>query len=226
VTIMLSPESTKQYEDKILTRAGVPARYFTHTFENFAARPKTEKAIEVAKEWAALENLKDRGFVLLGEPGTGKTHLAVAALRERARKFAAIRQQDANADVYIDPSSLEERKYRFINAPILLDELRQGMKWTESKAQDLYEYCLGTASVVILDDFGKEKATDWATERLYVLIESRYQNLLPTVVTSNRTLDELDDLGYGAAVSRLQETCRIVRVEASDYRPEKGAKSR
>jgi DNA replication protein DnaC len=80
--------------------------------------------------------------------------------------------------------------------------------------------------VVVLDDFGKEKATDWVTERLYVLIESRYQNMKSTIVTSNRTLDELDDLGYGAAVSRLQETGRVVRVDAKDYRPEMGAKHR
>jgi DNA replication protein DnaC len=58
---------------------------------------------------------------------------------------------------------------------------------------------------------------------LYVLIESRYQNLKSTIVTSNRTLDELDDLGYGAAVSRLQETGRVVRIEALDQRPRIGS---
>lgn len=226
MTIMLSPEPVLQYEDEVMRRSLVPPRYFNHTFENFSARTKTETAFSVAKEWSELKDVKDRGFVLLGEPGNGKTHLAVAALRARAGIIAKIRDRDTQSGTYRDPKIMEERKYRFLNVPILLDSLRAGIKFDESIGQQLYEYCLNTASVVILDDFGKEKATDWATERLYVLIESRYQNLLSTIVTSNRTLDELDDLGYGAAVSRLQETCRIVRIDATDYRPEKGKESR
>jgi DNA replication protein DnaC len=73
-----------------------------------------------------------------------------------------------------------------------------------------------------LDDFGKERATDWATERLYVLVESRYSAMLPTLVTSNRTLDELNDLGYGATVSRLTEMGDVVKVGGSDLRPKLG----
>jgi len=225
VTTMLSLDS-KQYEEKMLGIAGVPPRYLTHSFSNFAVSDATEKALSVATEWAALKDPKDRGFMLLGHPGVGKTHLAVAALREIAHLWSADRVQRSDSDVYLPPSSMLERQMRFLNVPILLDGLREGMKYTESPAQELYKYCLSTASVVVLDDFGKEKATDWATERLYVLIESRYQNLKSTIVTTNRTLDELDDLGYGAAVSRLQETCRVVRVDAKDYRPQLGAKNR
>jgi DNA replication protein DnaC len=119
-----------------------------------------------------------------------------------------------------------EQNMRFINVPIFMDQLRDSIKYSESKAQDLWSFALERASVVVLDDFGKEKATDWVTERLYVLIESRYQNMKSTIVTSNLTLDQLDDLGYGASVSRLQETGRVVRLDAKDQRPEIGARSR
>jgi DNA replication protein DnaC len=108
---------------------------------------------------------------------------------------------------------------RYLNVPIFLDRIRASFKFTESAAQDLFEYSCTKASLVILDDFGKEKATDWATERLYVLVESRYQNMLPVLVTSNRTLDELDALGYGATVSRLQQMCRTIKLETKDHRP-------
>lgn len=221
----LSPEK-KLYSDKMLGLAGVPPRYLSHSFANFSASGATLKALEVAREWAELKTPKDRGFMLLGEPGVGKTHLAVAALRELAGLWSEERNKEADPDVYVDLSAAVERKMRFVNAPILLDGLRESIKVSDHPAHDLYKYCLKTASVVVIDDFGKEKATDWASERLYVLIESRYQNLLSTIVTTNRTLDELDDLGYGAAVSRLQETCRVVRVDAKDYRPQLGAKNR
>jgi DNA replication protein DnaC len=221
----LSPD-TELFETGILTKSGVPPRYLPHTFANFKQTDKTAKAFEVATQWAALKEPKDRGFALIGAPGVGKTHLAVAAMREVARLWGVQRQEEGAIELYHDPKTMVEQNMRFINVPIFMDQLRQSIKFSESKASDLWDFAIGRASVVVLDDFGKEKATDWVTERLYVLIESRYQNMKSTIVTSNRTLDELDDLGYGAAVSRLQETGRVVRVDAKDYRPEMGAKHR
>ena len=218
--------SSESYESRILTKSGVPPRYMQHSFASFTVSDKTAKAFEVATQWAALTDPKDRGFALIGLPGVGKTHLAVAALREVARLWGITRAADGDSDIYQDPKSMVELNMRFINVPIFMDKLRESMKMSESKAQDLWDFALERASVVVLDDFGKEKITDWVTERLYVLIESRYQNLKSTIVTSNRTLDELDDLGYGAAVSRLQETGRVVRVDALDQRPKIGAAAR
>lgn len=217
---------TEFFETGILTKSGVPPRYLPHTFANFNKTDKTAKAFEVATQWAALKDPKDRGFALIGAPGVGKTHLAVAALREVARLWGIQRLEEQGVELYRDPKEMIEQNMRFINVPIFMDQLRQSIKFSESKANDLWDFAIGRASVVVLDDFGKEKATDWVTERLYVLIESRYQTMKSTIVTSNRTLDELDDLGYGAAVSRLQETGRVVRVDAKDYRPELGAKHR
>ena len=214
------------YESGILTKSGVPPRYFPHSFDNFSVTDKTAKAYEVATEWAALQDPKDRGFALLGAPGVGKTHLAVAAMRQIALLWGLQRLSETGAEIYRDPKTMFEQNMRFINVPIFMDQLRESIKYSESKARDLWSFALERASVVVLDDFGKEKATDWVTERLYVLIESRYQNMKSTIVTSNLTLDQLDDLGYGASVSRLQETGRVVRLDAKDQRPEIGARSR
>jgi len=155
----------------------------------------------VALDWSnsTANQTRGEGFFLLGEPGTGKTHLVCAAAMERVRKG--------------------QSGIRYLNVPIFLDRIRASFKFSESAAQDLFEFACTKASLVVLDDFGKEKATDWATERLYVLVESRYQNMLPMLVTSNRTLDELDSLGYGATVSRLQQMCRTIKLETADHRP-------
>lgn len=221
----LNPD-TGLYESGILTKSGVPPRYFPHSFDNFTVSDKTKTAFEAAVQWAELDDPRDRGFSLVGAPGVGKTHLAVAALRRTAQLRGAQRQNDGEIGLYLDPKTMYEQNMRFINVPIFMDQLRDSIRFTESKARDLWDFVLNRASVVVLDDFGKEKTTDWVTERLYVLIESRYQNLKSTIITSNKTLDELDDLGYGAAVSRLQETGRVVRIDDKDKRPELGAKSR
>jgi len=217
---------TETYELGILTKSGVPPRYLPHSFADFKVSDKTAKAFEVATEWAALQDPKDRGFALLGAPGVGKTHLAVAALRQVARLWGLQRLSENDVEIYRDPKTMVEQNMRFINVPIFMDQLRDSMKYSESKAQDLWDFALERASVVVLDDFGKEKTTDWVTERLYVLVESRYQNMKSTIVTSNLTLDQLDDLGYGASVSRLQESGRVVRVDAKDHRPEIGMQHR
>ena len=133
---MLSLEK-KAYSDKMLGLARVPPRYLSHSFSNFSASGSTLKALEVAREWSALKSPKDRGFMLLGHPGVGKTHLAVAALRELAELWSEERNKDAEPDTYLDLSMALERKMRFINAPILLDGLRESIKVSEHPAHDL-----------------------------------------------------------------------------------------
>ena len=186
--------------DVAVKRAGVLPRFLNVRFNNFNARPGTEKALATAREWADAK-LGDRGFFLIGAPGTGKTHLSVAAMMHR-----------------IERNPMAEHP-KFLNVPLFLDRIRSSMKYQESSAVEEYEYARDRASYLILDDLGKEKASDWVAERLYVIIESRYSRMLPTIATSNRTLDELDDLGYGAAVSRLMQTCRVVKIDATDIRP-------
>lgn len=181
-----------------LEKAGVPKRYLDASFDKLKELPEAKTAVKTAKEWAEAP-LADRGFFFVGTPGVGKTYLAAAALRHKVEHGLL------NA--------------RFLNVPLFLDQIRTSFKFSDDSAQRDFEFVCNRASVVVLDDFGKERATDWATERLYVLVESRYSAMLPLIVTSNRTLDELNDLGYGATVSRLTEMCAVVKVGGADLRP-------
>jgi len=204
--------------DQILKRVGIPQRHAASSLSTWIDRPGTEKAYAAVQQW--IDNpLSDQGFFLLGGPGTGKTHLAVAGLRGKAERWLIEQQADDESDIHRNPYSLPLNRMRFLNVPILLDRIRSEMRYADGEANELFRYCLEGASVVVLDDLGKERLTDWAGEKLYVLIESRYSACKPTIATSNRTLDELDDLGYGAAISRLQQTNRVIRVDATDYRP-------
>lgn len=183
--------------ERLLSHVGLPERYRDASFEGWVDRTGTGAALRAARAWAEAP-LSERGIFLYGPPGTGKSHLLAAAII---------------AKVHASTGGI-----RWANVPILLDKLRAAQRYTDSETMDRFEAMRDSARVVVLDDFGKERATDWATERLYVLVEARYGALRPTLASTNRTLDELVEAGYGALVSRLVETCEVVRLDATDYR--------
>jgi DNA replication protein DnaC len=104
---------------------------------------------------------------------------------------------------------------RLISVPGFLDRLRSRIRFADSP-DPLPE--LVEADLVVLDDLGREKVTDWASERLYVLVNERYNAMRPTVVTSNYGPDQLAERGYDALVSRLVEGSPAIQITASDYR--------
>ncbi|MGQ9826036.1 MAG: ATP-binding protein, partial [Desulfotomaculales bacterium] len=80
---------------------------------------------------------------------------------------------------------------------------------------------LKTLELVVLDELGAEKSSEWVTERLYVIINARYNEMLPTIITSNLEMEELEALpGWERIVSRLFEMCHLVKVDGKDYRRE------
>ena len=73
-------------------------------------------------------------------------------------------------------------------------------------------------ALVVLDDLGREKASDWTGELVYALVNARYENKLPTLVTSNLSPSELVASPYWPAISRLAEDGALVKIEAPDRR--------
>jgi DNA replication protein DnaC len=100
--------------------------------------------------------------------------------------------------------------------PSLLDGLRAWIAHPEDK-DPLWRYI--RADLLVLDDLGRERVTDWATERLYVLVNARYGELRPTIATTNLRPSELVALPqYGPIVSRLLDGRQAVRIEGRDQR--------
>ena len=110
-------------------------------------------------------------LVLSGNHGSGKTHLAVAIANHR-----------------LDHG----RPAIFIVVPDLLDRLRATFSPTSDITYDeLFETCRET-ELLILDDLGAQSSTPWAQEKLYQIINERYNRRLPTVITSNLRLDDME----------------------------------
>jgi len=174
----------------------------THlTFENFEPRgqiglgPAQADSLERAYNHACQFAGKLEGWLVLqGHYGCGKTHLAAAV---------------ANFVVDIGVPTL------FLTVPDLLDSLRFSYNNPESSFEERFED-IRRCPLLIMDDFGTENATPWAQEKLFQILNYRYINNLPLLITTNLSLNQLE----GRIRSRLQDPELVTRVNilAPDYR--------
>ncbi len=171
------------------------------TFENFEPRgrmgllPRQADSLETAYNHAQMYARKLEGWLLLqGGYGCGKTHLAAAI---------------ANFAVSMGAPTL------FITAPDLLDALRFAYDHPGETFEERFEQ-IRQAPLLVLDDFGTQNATPWATEKLFQILNYRYINHLPLVVTTNLEMRDFDE----RISSRLQDPDLVTRVRilATDYR--------
>ncbi len=170
------------------------------TFDNFEPRGRVGLPARQADSLEAAFNQSQQfarnmeGWLLLeGGFGSGKTHLAAAI---------------ANFAVEVGLPSI------FITVPDLLDELRFSYN-SEDGFEERFEQ-IRQAPLLILDDFGTQNATEWAQEKLFQILNHRYINRLPLVVTTNLSLDQIE----GRIRSRLSDPDLVtyLRVMAPDYR--------
>jgi DNA replication protein DnaC len=169
------------------------------TFENFSVngfRPHEEQSLKQAFRRAREFAEHPEGWlILLGAYGCGKTHLAAAI---------------ANHCLERGHPSL------FVVVPDLLDHLRSTYSPGSAVSYDERFESILEAPLLILDDLGTQQATPWAQEKLYQLFNYRYNARLPTVITSNRMLEEMDP----RLRSRMTdpELCQIYRMVTRDFR--------
>jgi len=171
------------------------------TFETFAPEgqglsPDKRANLRWAHEEAQSFARNPEGWLVLkGGYGCGKTHLAAAI---------------ANACVERGQPVL------FITVPDLLDYLRAAFAPTSTVAYGTRFEEARTVSVLILDDLGTESSTTWAQEKLFQILNYRYNARLPTVITTNHELEEIPLRLRSRLVD--PDLARIVSITAPDYR--------
>lgn len=191
---------TRQIKDRLFTLSHLDE--LSHlTFENFEPRgrfgllPKQADSLEQAYNQAFQFSRSLEGWLVLqGGYGCGKTHLAAAI---------------ANFAVSIGVPTL------FITVPDLLDTLRFAFNDPNSTFETRFDE-IRNAKLLIIDDFGTQNATPWAQEKLFQIINYRYINQLPLVITTNLIDQDIDE----RIRSRLYHPEMVTRanITAPDYR--------
>ena len=153
------------------------------------------RALEICMDYAQNPH---GWLVLLGGYGAGKTHLAAAI---------------ANYNIELGRPAI------FVVVPDLLDHLRAAFGPTSESGVDERLDTMREMPLLVLDDLGAHHSTPWAQEKLFQILNHRYNLRLPTVITTNQRLEELDP----RIASRLGEIdfSQIFTLPAPDFR--KGA---
>ncbi|MDR3587000.1 MAG: ATP-binding protein [Desulfosporosinus sp.] len=158
-------------------------------------RQGAAKALKAAYSFVdeCRRNPHGLGILFTGPVGSGKTYLAASIANELI---------EAQLQVL------------FLVVPDLLDELRATYK-SEVNEMDLLDTAR-TIPILILDDLGAHNYTEWTRNRLYSIINYRMNELLPTVITSNLSLDEMEDYIGVRTTSRIIQSSRIFRLTVEE----------
>lgn len=175
----------------------IPSRFEKAEYEQIP--PQVKKLFE------AIPTTK-RGIYIHGEVGTGKTYIAYALQKK-----------------YDHPES--GQKSIFWNTTELLNEIRADFDREPGDKSHVEGILMDHKGLVILDDVGSEKLTDWVAETFYLIINKRYNEMWPTIFTSNLDIQALADRIGGRIVSRIVEMCDVVELVGLDRRL-KSAKER
>ncbi len=198
----------KKNMERLYTLSGMSSRLRNYNFENYKVCNENKTAYFKAKKYVAdlLAGKKSNSLFITGNIGTGKTHLAASIANELIK----------NGQPVIFGTLIN-----------LLTEVKDSYSIDgeyESKIINKYS----KIGLLIIDDLGKERPSEWTLEKLFTIINNRYENNLPVIITTNYNREKLRERlacnkNYEIAdsiISRLYEMCKGINITGKDKRKE------
>ena len=173
--------------------------FYSWTFANAEQNGDIRMAQRYVSQWEKAKE-QNLGLILWGGVGTGKTYIAACI---------------ANA--------LIEQK-----VPVLMTNFSKVLNQMGAMySEDRYKYISDFSKfpLLIIDDLGVERSTEYVREQIFAIIDERYKANLPLIVTTNLTIDELSspkDVADARIYSRLLEMCAPIQIKGSDRRQKVG----
>jgi DNA replication protein DnaC len=180
--------------DRCLAQNGVPPIFHSARLSDFSQ--------EVTKDIPT--DIPPPGIMIYGAPSVGKSHLAAALMRNQMPKYANDKGVNAN----------------WTSTPMLLAEIRQAFKESSSSSElDLIKSYVKW-DLLVMDDLGSEKPTEWALATLCTIINERLNELKTTIITSNLSTKKLNALDSRIS-NRIMSYLRI-HFEGENRRKSQG----
>ena len=188
-------EERKKWTNR-LYKAGIGRRYHACTFQNIERKGLPDSKLlkshyAIAKDYAKnfkVHKAKGQGLIFAGPVGRMKTTMAVAIAQEIMKDY--------------------NRAY-FITMPELMDSLLQNNLSQEVRTQTK------ETDLLILDDMGAEYQNDWVLNAVDAIISKRYNELLPVIITTNKTPEEMNQRYMSRIFDRLKHANRLL-IEAGE----------
>ncbi|MBV9405761.1 MAG: ATP-binding protein [Acidobacteriaceae bacterium] len=192
--------------EELTEAAQIPRNYRDASFESFllpednpiARRSLSDVMVAVKSFIRGYPTNAKQGLLLIGPTGTGKTHLAVAALRELIVR--------GHEGIFFDYQNLLERIRSSYNETL------------GASSREAYNTAL-EAEILLLDDLGAHRVTEWVKDTVTSIITYRCNHRKPLIATTNLSDEEMHQAISERAYSRLFEMCLVVKIPgAPDYR--------
>lgn len=203
-------EENERYQEQmrriqvLKSRSFIDSRYKDVKLSSFVKTKENEKALDIAKMFISKFDYmkqKNQGILFYGPVGTGKSYTAACIANELLDRMHTVVMTSFTKILQdINSNTIDETRY--INA-------------------------LNSPELLIIDDLGAERNTDYALEKVYEVIDGRYRSSKPLILTTNMSIKEMmntQDIRYRRVYDRIFEMCYPVAITGRSWRESEAEK--
>lgn len=201
---LLEENKEKQIRlNSIIKNSLMDNSFRTKTFESWDFTKGNEKMHKIGVKYSSnFKEMKEKsvGLLIYGEPGNGKTFVSAAIANKLLDDMVPV--------ICVSINSLLSRIKETFNS------------WGKEAEENIIK-SLSNADLLIIDDLGTEQATEWSKTKIYNIIDSRYRNGLPLIISTNVSLVDLENKYDKRTYDRLLEMCTPIKNDGPSIRRKK-----